>query len=102
MRIKVYRFNPESDNSSYFDEFQLPQKKEDKCTAMDILRYIYENLDQTLSFYNHSACNHGICGRCAVKINGKVRLACTYVIDSDEIIIEPKNNKVVKDLVVEE
>ena len=75
------------------------------CTAvkvMDVLDYIYENLDHTLSYYKHSTCNQGICGRCAVKVNGSYRLACVAQVtpDTDHLLLEPVPGGIIKDLVV--
>jgi succinate dehydrogenase / fumarate reductase, iron-sulfur subunit len=100
MKVKVYRFNPNKDQEAYFQKYELPITKEERFTVMDILKYIYEQLDTSLSFYSHSVCNHGICGRCAMKINGKVKLACTCLVEEDEITIEPISHNVIKDLVV--
>ena len=47
----------------------------------------------------HSVCNQGICGRCGVRANGKNGLACVTRVWGEELLLEPKNNKVVKDLV---
>ena len=99
MKVKVYRFDPESEQEAYYQDYEVPIKKEDRNTALDVLNYIYNNLDTSISFFNHSACNHGICGRCAMKINGKIKLACTYLVEEDEFTIEPKKINVIKDLV---
>lgn len=100
MKVTVYRFNPETDQEASYQTYELPITKTDRYTVMDILEYIYNHYDTSLSFFNHSACNHGICGRCGLKINGKPGLACTVLVESDEIKLEPINTHVVKDLVV--
>ena len=87
MEVKIYRWNPETDMSPHYDTFHVEFHKEARKTVM--------------SFYMHSACGQGICGRCAVKVNGKVRLACNTVLTGEDIVLEPANEKVVKDLVVE-
>jgi len=99
MVVKVLR--GENGISSGFESYEVPITKQDRYTALDILKYIYENLDSSLAFFSHSVCNHGICGRCAMKINGKVKLSCTYLVTENELILEPKNKKVVRDLVTE-
>lgn len=97
MKILIAR----SDREEY-EEYQV-EVKDNETTVMDILDEIYENLDHTLAYYKHSTCNQGICGRCAVKLNGRTVLACMEKVDSslDTITIEPKNGKVVRDLVTE-
>lgn len=101
MEVKIFRYNPEEDSSPYFDEYIVPIPHDGSHTAMDVLDYIYKNLDGSLSFYRHSVCNQGICGRCLAKLNGKVRFTCTYRVYEESLAIEPKNDKVIKDLIVE-
>jgi succinate dehydrogenase / fumarate reductase iron-sulfur subunit len=98
MNVKVFRFNPDSGQTG-FSDYRLPFGAGHGYTVMSILRYIHENLDPTLSFFSHCVCGRGICGRCAMEINGKMRLACAYVPDSDDLTIKPKNKNYFKDLV---
>ncbi len=100
MKVKIYRFNPDIDEKEHYDEYTIPIKSNGDHTVMDVLDYIYKELDNTLSYYSHSVCNQGICVRCAAKINNKVRLTCNYRVYEEELLIEPKNKKVIKDLIV--
>lgn len=100
MTVKVYRFNPETDENPYFDTFEVEFHVEERKTVMNLLEYIGDHLDGTLSFYMHSVCGQGICGRCGVKVNGMIRLACNTLLTGEDIVLEPVNEKVVKDLVV--
>lgn len=75
MEVKIYRWNPETDMSPHYDTFHVEFHKEARKTVMNLLEEIGDTQDGSLSFYMHSACGQGICGRCAVKVNGKVRLA---------------------------
>lgn len=100
MTAKVYRFNPEVDKAPYYDTFEVEVRPEERMTVMNLLEYIGNNLDGTLSFYMHSVCGQGICGRCAVKVNGKVKLACNTVLTGEDVTLEPASDKVVKDLVI--
>lgn len=74
----------------------------DTMTVMDALDYIYNNLDHTLAYYRHSSCNQAICGRCLVRLDGKLVLACAKQIDKDAntIRISPAMGEVIRDLVV--
>ena len=99
MIAKIYRFNPLSDSGPHYDEFSVDVKASDRMTVMDLLLYIHDNLDNSLSFFSHSACQHGICGRCGVKCNGKPGLACEVVLSGGDVVIEPLKEPVVKDLV---
>lgn len=100
MIVKVKRYNPELDKESYYKTYDIPITKEERFTVMDVLDYIVLHKDSSLSYFKHSACNHGICGRCALKVNEKVKLACTYLVQEDDIVLEPRNGEIIKDLVV--
>jgi succinate dehydrogenase / fumarate reductase iron-sulfur subunit len=102
IKIKVFRYNPESGEGARYDEFELNVDK--GKTILDCLMEIKENLDSTLTF--EGSCNNGICGGCAVRINGKSRLAChsqsLNFVKEGIILIEPLSNfPVIKDLVVD-
>lgn len=99
MRVRVFRMDPSIDKEGYFQEYDVPVIKEEKWTIMDVLDYIALNLDSSLSYYRHSVCNQGICARCLIKVNGKVELACTRKVVEDELTLEPRSDKVIKDLV---
>ncbi len=100
VELKISRFNPES-KAHYVSTFKVPIRK--GTTVLDALLYIKDNLDETLTF-RHS-CRMGICGSCAVNIDGKPMLACyTQVLhlEADSLTIEPlANMPIIKDLVVD-
>jgi succinate dehydrogenase/fumarate reductase iron-sulfur protein len=100
VEFRIRRYNPDA-KKSYIFTFKVPIRH--GTTILDVLNYIKENFDETLTF-RHS-CRMGICGSCAVNINGKPMLACyTQVLDlnADTVTIEPLSNlPVVKDLVVD-
>ncbi len=100
VEFRIRRYDPDT-KRSYVSTFKVPIRR--GTTILDVLNYIKENLDETLTF-RHS-CRMGICGSCAVNINGKPMLACyTQVLDlnADIVTIEPLSNlPVVKDLVVD-
>jgi succinate dehydrogenase / fumarate reductase, iron-sulfur subunit len=98
MIIKVYRFDPDSGKKPFFQSFEVPTQLD--WTVMDALDYISLHYDSSLAYYRHSACDHGICGRCLLKVNSTPTLACTYTVgDVPELILEPKNSNIVRDLV---
>jgi succinate dehydrogenase/fumarate reductase iron-sulfur protein len=100
VELKVMRYDPATDQEPYFDQFEVPVIEEEIWSIMDALDYIHENLDGSLAYYRHSICNHGICARCAVRVNGRNRLACEYPCPSEgKVLIEPSNRNIVKDLV---
>ncbi|MEM4704782.1 MAG: succinate dehydrogenase iron-sulfur subunit [Candidatus Bathyarchaeia archaeon] len=100
VEFKIKRYDPET-KKQYVSTYLVPIKK--GTTVLDALLYIKDNLDESLTF-RHS-CRMGICGSCAVNINGKPMLACyTQVLhlEADSLTIEPvANMPVIKDLVVD-
>ena len=98
MKLIVYRHDKSKSILPYFETYNIPNAIEKRYTVQDALSYVHENIDPTLTFFSHSTCNHGICGRCAMKINGKNRLACTFLIQDEEIKLEPLNGNYIKDL----
>lgn len=99
MQVKIYRYDPSADTESHFDMFDVPAMPH--WTVMDVLDYISENLDSTVAYFKHGACDHGICGRCSLRVNGKVKLACSAeILEEEELEITPMNAHVLRDLVV--
>lgn len=99
MKIKVYRFDPDTGKEPYYETFEVPAQAD--WSVMDALDYIAEYFDSSLTYYRHSACDHGVCGRCGLKVNGKAALACVCAVgEEEEIILEPKVGDVIRDLVV--
>ena len=98
MNVKVFRYNPER-NEEYYSEYAVPFDKSEGHTLLQILRYIFENMDSSLSYFSHCVCDRGICGRCVMDVNGSKKLACAYIPECDELIVKPKNDKFIKDIV---
>jgi succinate dehydrogenase/fumarate reductase iron-sulfur protein len=100
VEFTVSRYNPEA-KKSYKSTYRVPVRS--GTTVLDSLLYVKDKLDETLTF-RHS-CRMGICGSCAVNINGQPMLACyTQVLNlnADSLTIEPiANLPVIKDLVVD-
>ena len=102
-RFLIYR----SDPSDSDDEPKLVSYYVDlnKCAPMylDALIKIKDEYDSSLSF--RRSCREGVCGSCAMNIDGKHTLACLKAIDQDvnnSSVITPLGHMfVVKDLVVD-
>jgi succinate dehydrogenase / fumarate reductase iron-sulfur subunit len=97
--LRIYRFNPDSGENPRLDTFELDTKS---CGPMvlDALIQIKAATDSTLTF--RRSCREGICGSCAMNINGVNRLACTTPMQDlqGDIRIYPlPHMPVVKDLV---
>lgn len=97
--FKVQRFNPEVDRAPHFCEYSVPVKR--GTTVLEGLLYIKENLDSSLAF--RTSCRMGICGSCAMLVNGYPHLACHTQVEefkSGELTIKPLANlPIIKDLV---
>jgi succinate dehydrogenase / fumarate reductase, iron-sulfur subunit len=72
--FKVYRFDPNSGENPRIDTFEIETKS---CGPMvlDGLIQIKSAVDASVTF--RRSCREGICGSCAMNINGVNRLACT-------------------------
>ena len=97
--VTVYRWEPDSGENPRMDSYEIDL---DKCGPMvlDALVMIKNEIDPSLTF--RRSCREGICGSCAMNIDGTNTLACTKGIDEikGDIKIYPlPHMKVVKDLV---
>jgi succinate dehydrogenase / fumarate reductase iron-sulfur subunit len=95
----VYRYDPDSGENPRVDTYEVDI---DSCGPMvlDALIKIKNEIDPTLTF--RRSCREGICGSCAMNIDGGNTLACTRAIDevNGDVRIYPlPHMPVVKDLV---
>ncbi len=91
-----------ADGSRYVSNYHVAEDAVAGMTVMDLLRYLTENVDPTLGYYSHSVCNHGICKRCAVCVNGETVQACTTAVKIEkQLHLSPAGQRQpVRDLVV--
>src|SRR6202047_3601563 len=97
--FKIYRWNPDDGKNPVIDTFELDLND---CGPMvlDALIKIKNEIDTTLTF--RRSCREGICGSCAMNIDGTNTLACVKHMDDikGDIKITPlPHMDVVKDLV---
>lgn len=83
----------------YFQEYRVAFDNNNDISIMNILEEIYTIHDSTLSFFSHAACRQAACGRCLVKINGVIKLACKEKVTTDALLIEPYKDQVIRDLI---
>jgi len=67
-------------------------------TLLEVLNNIKTTQDNTLSF--SSGCRSSVCGSCAVRVNGREVLACSYHAKDGDIVEPLRNSEVLRDLVV--
>ncbi len=97
--FKVYRWDPDSGDNPRVDTYRIDL---DDCGPMvlDALIKIKNEVDSTLTF--RRSCREGVCGSCAMNIDGTNTLACTKYIDEikgDAKVYPLPHMPVVKDLV---
>ena len=98
LRVSVWRGGAEG----RFEEFEVPRRESQ--TVLDTVTYIQRHLDPTLSY--RFACRVGMCGSCAMTVNGKPRWTCRTHVDKvaadGRLSVAPLANlPVVKDLVAD-
>jgi succinate dehydrogenase / fumarate reductase, iron-sulfur subunit len=99
-KFKVFRFDPEKDKNYRFEEYEVPVVQ--GMTVLDGLNYIQEKFDGNLAY--RSSCREGVCGSCAMHINGKYRLACEVQLIKlgDVVTVRPMAHlEIIKDLYVD-
>src|ERR1043166_1238576 len=76
--FKIYRWSPDDGQNPRIDTFAIDL---DQCGPMvlDALIKIKNEIDTTLTF--RRSCREGICGSCAMNIDGTNTLACTKSIE---------------------
>ncbi len=98
-KFKVYRWTPDDGKKPTVDTYEVDM---DACGPMvlDALIKIKNEIDSSLTF--RRSCREGVCGSCAMNIDGTNTLACTkYISDvKGDVKISPLPHlPVVKDLV---
>lgn len=68
-------------------------------TLLELLTQIKTTVDPTLTFA--SGCRSGVCGSCAVRVNGKEVLACACKPQAGDRVEPLRNAEVIRDLVVD-
>jgi succinate dehydrogenase / fumarate reductase iron-sulfur subunit len=98
-RFSIYRYDPDGGANPRLDTYEVDMAA---CGPMvlDALIKIKNEIDATLTF--RRSCREGICGSCAVNINGLNTLACTKACEDlkgDVRIYPLPHLPVIKDLV---
>ena len=98
MKVSVWKGGAEG----AFQEFDVPRHPSQ--TVLDVVTYIQRTLDPTLAY--RFACRVGMCGSCAMTVNGVPRWTCRTHVDrvarDDRLRIGPlKNLPVIRDLVTD-
>jgi fumarate reductase iron-sulfur subunit len=98
LRVSVWR----GAQQGSFQEFEVP--REASQTVLDVVTYIQRALDPTLAY--RFACRVGMCGSCAMMVNGVPRWTCRTHVDKvagdGALELAPlRNLPVIRDLVAD-
>lgn len=98
INVSIWR----GDAEGAYQTYQVPRLESQ--TVLDVVTYIQRELDPTLSY--RFACRVGVCGSCAMTVNGKARWTCrthvSRVAENGNLTLNPlRNLPVIKDLVVD-
>ena len=98
MKISVWKGGAEG----RFEQFDVPRHPSQ--TVLDVVTYIQRSLDPTLAY--RYACRVGMCGSCAMTVNGVPRWTCRTHVDRvlkrDSLTIGPlRNLPIIRDLVTD-
>ncbi|HEV8107280.1 MAG TPA: succinate dehydrogenase/fumarate reductase iron-sulfur subunit [Burkholderiales bacterium] len=98
MRVSVWKGGADG----AFREFDVPRHPSQ--TVLDVVTYIQRVLDPTLAY--RYACRVGMCGSCAMTVNGVPRWTCRTHIDrvvrDGSLLIAPlRNLPIIRDLVTD-
>lgn len=102
LQVSVYRYNPESDNAPYMQDFQIDTGGKD-IMVLDVLALVKEK-DVGMAY--RRSCREGVCGSDGMNINGKNGLACitplSDVVKNNKLVLRPLPGlPVIRDLVVD-
>jgi fumarate reductase iron-sulfur subunit len=100
IKVKIFRFDPSKDKTPSYITYNVPIVE--GMSVLNVLNYIYENLDSSLSYYY--SCRRGSTTCCAVMLNGEAAQPCTTIAKGD-VTVEPPVSlgfKVIKDLIAED
>ena len=100
-KVNIYRWDPSTGENPRIDTYEVDM---DNCPSkvLDLLNKIKNEIDPTIAY--RRSCAHGVCGSCAMNMDGKNGLACTKPhseIKGDINIYPLPHMKVLKDLVVD-
>jgi fumarate reductase iron-sulfur subunit len=98
LQVRVWRGGADG----RFQAYAVPRR--DAQTVLDVVTYIQRRLDGTLAY--RFACRVGMCGSCAMTVNGRPRWTCrtrvAQVVSDDRLEIAPLANlAIVRDLVTD-
>ena len=98
--IEVFRYRPDVEEEGTWERYSVPCHPDD--SLLDLLHHIKEDIDPSLSY--RWSCRSGVCGSCAMSVDGTPLLACATRVASLRArarVAPLANFSVLRDLVVE-
>lgn len=100
INLHIYRYNPDTPEQNPKLDTYCIDKSAAGSMVLEALIRIKDSIDPTLTF--RRSCREGVCGSCAMNINGENTLACTKAmrdLHGDITIYPLPHMPVIKDLV---
>ena len=94
--IRIRRYHAHREPPEIVQEWEVAEG----VTLLEALTSIKTTKDPTLTF--RSGCRSSVCGSCAMRVNGREVLACTYKPNDGDLVEPLRFAPVVKDLVVDQ
>jgi len=103
LQVSLYRYNPETDEAPYMQDFSVDTGGRD-LMVLDVLELIKSDYDGSVTY--RRSCREGVCGSDGLNMNGKNGLACitplSESIKGEKLVIRPLPGlPVIRDLVVD-
>jgi succinate dehydrogenase/fumarate reductase-like Fe-S protein len=96
-RVQIYRQGTPGYQPEELQEYEVPFNP--GWTVLDVLNYIYRELDGTLGYRFH--CRSGVCVGCLIELNGNNILACKCLMEREMTIRPPQGKRCVRDLITD-
>ncbi len=104
MLVSIYRYNPETDDKPYMQDFDITIPDGKDIMVLDVLALVKEQ-DATVAY--RRSCREGVCGSDGMNMNGTNGLACITAISevggpAKKLVLRPLPGlPVIRDLVVD-
>lgn len=104
MLVSVYRYNPETDNKPFTQDFEVDIPEGKDLMVLDVLELV-KRQDPSVTY--RRSCREGVCGSDGMNINGANGLACVTSLSEavgagNKLVLRPLPGlPVVRDLVVD-
>ncbi len=103
MKVSAYRYNPDTDEVPYMQDFEVTLPEGRDLMVLDVME-LMKAQDPTFTY--RRSCREGVCGSDGVNMNGKNGLACVTPVSAvakrDRLVLRPLPGlPVIRDLVID-